>query len=83
MAKAFELFYPFGARDFRSIGHKAIFVMCAQRTLALIGWQHAEPILRSLAYALLMHDGSNPAERGRPSRPAVAPDREARRGDGS
>ncbi|MBM4090292.1 MAG: hypothetical protein FJ276_12845 [Planctomycetes bacterium] len=67
MAKAFELFYPFGARDFRSIGHKAIFVMCAQRTLELIGWQHAEPILRSLAYALLMHEGGNPAERDDPA----------------
>jgi hypothetical protein len=60
---AFELFYPLGARDFRSIGHKAIFVMCAQRTLRLIGWEHAEPVLRSLAYALLMHEGGNPADR--------------------
>ena len=60
---AFELFYPLGARDFRSIGHKAIFVMCAQRTLRLVGWEHAEPILRSLAYALLMHEGGNPANR--------------------
>jgi hypothetical protein len=60
---AFELFYPLGARDFRSIGHKAIFVMCAQRTLRLIGWEHAEPVLRSLAYALLMHEGGNPAGR--------------------
>jgi len=60
---AFELFYPLGARDFRSIGHKAIFVMCAQRTLRLIGWEHAELVLRSLAYALLMHEGGNPADR--------------------
>lgn len=62
-APAFELFYPLGARDFRSIGHKAIFVMCAQRTLDLIGWQYAEPVLRSLAYALLMHEDGNPADR--------------------
>ena len=60
---AFELFCPLGARDFRSIGHKAIFVMCAQRTLDLVGWHHAEPVLRSLAYALLMHEGGNPADR--------------------
>lgn len=60
---AFELFYPLGARDFRSIGHKAIFVMCAQRTLRLIGWEHAEPVLRSLAYALLMHEDGNPLDR--------------------
>jgi hypothetical protein len=60
---AFELFYPLGARDFRSIGHKAIFVMCAQRTLKLIGWQYAEPVLRSLTHALLMHENGNPADR--------------------
>jgi hypothetical protein len=28
-----------------------------------IGWQHAEPVLRSLAYALLAHEGDNPAKR--------------------
>ena len=33
----------------------------AFRTLEVIGWQHAEPVLRSLAYALLKHDGKNPA----------------------
>jgi len=59
----FELFYRLGARDFRSIGHKAIFVAGAERLLQFIGWQHAEPVLRSLAYALLMHEGGNPAER--------------------
>ncbi len=59
--EAFELFCRFGARDFRSIGHKAIFVSNAFRTLEHIGWQHAEPVLRSLAYALLKHEGTNPA----------------------
>jgi hypothetical protein len=59
----FELFYRYGARDFRSIGHKAIFVAGAERTLKFIGWQHAEPVLRSLAYALLMHEEGNPAQR--------------------
>lgn len=58
----FELFVRFGARDFRSIGHKAIFVANSYRTLQCIGWQHAEPILRSLAYALQNHEGQpNPA----------------------
>jgi len=61
--EVFELFYRYGARDFRSIGHKAIFVAGAERTLEFIGWQHAEPVLRSLAYALLMHEGTNPAQR--------------------
>src|SRR5690606_3584549 len=61
--EVFEMFFRYGARDFRSIGHKAIFVANSWRTLQSIGWQHAEPVLRSLAYALLMHEGSNPAQR--------------------
>src|SRR6185295_4976534 len=32
-------------------------------TLQSIGWQHSEPVLRSLAYALLDHEGENPAKR--------------------
>jgi hypothetical protein len=59
----YEMFFRFGARDFRSIGHKAIYVANSCRTLQCIGWQHAEPVLRSLAYALLMHEGDNPAKR--------------------
>lgn len=59
---AFDLFCRYGARDFRDIGHKAIYVANSWRTLQTIGWQHAEPVLRSLAYALLMHSGGNPAE---------------------
>jgi hypothetical protein len=59
----FELMFRYGARDFRSIGHKAIFVSNSLRTLDCIGHQHVEPVLRSLAYALLKHDGDNPAQR--------------------
>jgi len=55
----YELFYRFGARDFRSIGHKAIFVGHSWRLLQFIGWQHAEAVLRSLAYACLNHDVKN------------------------
>jgi hypothetical protein len=55
----YELFYRFGARDFRDIGHKAIFVAMSWRTLQFIGWKHAEPVLRSLAFALLHHDLKN------------------------
>lgn len=58
----FDLFCWYGARDFRSIGHKAIFVSNGFRTLNTIGWQHSEPVLRSLAYAMLAHEGSNPKE---------------------
>jgi hypothetical protein len=57
----FDLLCRYGARDFRDIGHKAIFVANAWRTLPTIGWAHAEPVLRSLAYALLAHGGSDDA----------------------
>ena len=68
--EVFELMCRYGARDFRDIGHKAIFVANSWRTLQAIGWQHAEPVLRSLAYALLHHEGDNPAKRdGDPDRP--------------
>jgi len=62
MNELFDLFCRYGARDFRSIGHKAIFVANGFRTLQTIGWRHAEPVLRSLAYAMLAHEGSNPKE---------------------
>lgn len=59
----FDLFCRYGARDFRDIGHKAIYVANSWRTLQNIGWQHTEPVLRSLAYALLYHEQGNPAKR--------------------
>ena len=64
--EVFEIFCRYGARDFRDIGHKAIYVANSWRTLQCIGWQHAEPVLRSLAYALLEHEGENPARRDAP-----------------
>lgn len=66
--EVFELFCRYGARDFREIGHKAIYVANSWRTLQAIGWHHAEPVLRSLAYALLdrMSD-PNPAKNDLPA----------------
>jgi hypothetical protein len=55
-----ELFWRFGARDFRDIGHKAIYTANGTRTMQYIGWRCAEPFMRSLAYALLDHDKDNP-----------------------
>ena len=49
----FEGLWEYGARDYRNIGHKIIFVSHAWRTLETIGWQHAEPTLRSLMLGLL------------------------------
>ncbi len=62
MNEIFELMIRYGARDTRDIGHKAIFVANSMRTLNTIGAQHAEPVLRSLAYALLKRDTGNPAD---------------------
>ncbi|WP_372895301.1 hypothetical protein [Stieleria sp.] len=60
--EVFELMAHYGCRDFRSIGHKAIFVANSFRTLQCIGWRYAEPVLRSLTYALLNHHGEpNPS----------------------
>ena len=62
-AALFPLFAYMGARDFRSIGHKAIFVANGFRTLDHIGWQHAEPVLRSITYAMQNHSGEpNPGK---------------------
>jgi hypothetical protein len=58
----FDVMCRYGARDFRDIGHKAIYVSNSWRTLQTIGWHHAEPVLRSLAYALLQHRGGNPSQ---------------------
>lgn len=61
--EVFDIFCRYGARDFRDIGHKIIYVANSWRTLQTIGWEHSEPVLRSLAYALLEHEGTNPADR--------------------
>ncbi|HEV3167519.1 MAG TPA: hypothetical protein VGZ22_26155, partial [Isosphaeraceae bacterium] len=52
-AEVMEPFWRYGLRDHRDIGHKAIFTAQCWRTLQAIGWQHAEPVLRSLAYGVL------------------------------
>ncbi|HJT78168.1 MAG TPA: hypothetical protein VJ739_13270, partial [Gemmataceae bacterium] len=58
-----ETFWRYGARDFRDIGHKAIYVANSWRAMQTVGWRHAEPVMRSLAFALLEHEGDNPAKR--------------------
>ncbi|MDZ4852713.1 MAG: hypothetical protein SGI77_25770 [Pirellulaceae bacterium] len=62
------------ARDFRSIGHKSIYVAGAFRLLGVIGWEHSEPVMRSLAYAILNHSGE-----GNPSKSDSEADRAGRR----
>jgi hypothetical protein len=66
--EVFELFCRYCPRDFRELGHKAIYVANSWRTLQAIGWHHAEPVLRSLAYALLDRVGDgNPANSDLPA----------------
>ncbi len=63
-SEVIELFWRYGSRDFRDIGHKAIYAANAWRTLQTIGWRHAEPVMRSLAFAQLDHGATpNPARR--------------------
>lgn len=68
--EATERFWQFGARNFRNLGHNIIFCAQAFRTLDVIGWKHAEPVLRSLAYGLL--DGTPGESSTEPFEPARA-----------
>ncbi len=46
------LLLPVAVRDYRNVGHKAIYVANATRTLNTIGWRFAEPVFRSIAVSL-------------------------------
>jgi hypothetical protein len=52
----FSLLFPYGARDLRAIGHKAITVSNAHCLIELLGSAQAEPILRSTVAALQNRD---------------------------
>lgn len=60
-AEVMELLWPYAIRDWQNIGHKAIFAAHSWRTLELIGWEHAEPVLRSLVFGLLNGGASDSA----------------------
>ncbi len=60
-AGTMEAFWRVAVRDQRNIGHKPIFAMQCWRTLQAVGWQHAEPVLRSLAFGLLDLQGDDRA----------------------
>src|SRR5207249_5954324 len=71
----FEILCRYGVRDFRELGHKQIYVANSFRTLEAVGWQHAEPVLRSLAYAILDRVGA----KENPAKADLPPDRPFRR----
>ncbi len=56
-----ERLWPHGLREWRNIGHNIIFTAHAWRTLQTIGWEHAEPVLRSLVFGLLAGNRDNPS----------------------
>lgn len=45
---------PFTLRDFADVGHHPIFGTAAFRLLDLLGWQHAEPLLRALVHGFVL-----------------------------
>ena len=68
-AETMEPLWRAGVRDQRDIGHKAIFTAQSWRTLQTIGWEHAEPVLRSLVFGMLDLRGDS---RARPVGPYEA-----------
>ena len=49
----FEILWPLAARSYVNIGHKMIYAAQTRRVLERLGWEAAEPALRSLVNALL------------------------------
>ena len=65
----YQILCRYGARDFRDLGHKEIYVANSFRALEVIGWHHAEPVLRSLVFAMLDRSGAkeNPSKADLPA----------------
>ena len=63
-AETMEPIWRMAVRDQRNIGHKPIFAAQSWRTLQAIGWEHAEPVLRSLTFGLLDLQGDRPKPLG-------------------
>ena len=53
-AEAFEALWPLMARCYAFIGHKMIYAAQVERVLRRIGWEYAEPALRSLVMSALV-----------------------------
>src|SRR5271157_1214065 len=58
-AETMEPIWRMAVRDQRNIGHKAIFAAQSWRTLQTIGWEHAEPVMRSLVFGMLDLQGDS------------------------
>ena len=53
-SEAFEVLWPLMARCYAFIGHKMIYAAQVERVLRRIGWNYAEPVLRSLVMSALV-----------------------------
>jgi len=73
-AAVFSLLFPYGARDLRAIGHKAIAVSNAHHLISSLGSSQAEAILRSTVAALQNSDSD-----ADPAHHDWSPDRPGRR----
>ncbi len=69
----FQILCRYGVRDFRELGHKEIYTANSFRCLEAIGWQHAEPVLRSLVYAMLDRVGDKAVNPSKADLPADRP----------
>jgi hypothetical protein len=58
-AETMEPVWRLAIRDQRNIGHKPIFAAQSWRTLQTIGWENAEPVLRSLVFGLFDLQGDS------------------------
>jgi len=67
LAAIYEELWRYGARDYRDIGHKAIYAANSYRTLQAIGREHGEPVLRSLVRALNVYRGAFPPDADEPA----------------
>jgi len=85
-AEVMERLWPYGLREWRNIGHNIIFTAHAWRTLQTIGWDHAEPVLRSLVFGLLAGNRDNASietfEKSRALAGGIRPDWAAGKVDG-
>ncbi len=84
-AELAEALWPYGARNYRNIGHHIIFNAQSFRVLQTVGFQHAEPVLRSLIYGILAgkqgEASSEPFESNRELAKSFPPDWEVGRRD--
>src|SRR5690606_34190361 len=51
--EAFDALWPRAVGDYHNLGHKPIHAAQCRRALDHLGWQHGEPVLRGVAFALI------------------------------